>query len=79
MRLLKGQGNFAAKVIAGTHTVLIALNCSEESCKGLMGFAFKREILGNSNANGSEKWLRSQKVFKSIVPDPKAALESKDD
>ena len=44
-----------------------------------MGFAFKREILGNSNANGSEKWLRSQKVIKSIVPDPKAALESKDD
>lgn len=78
MRLLQKQGDFAAKVIAGTHTILIALNCSDKSRKGLMGFAFKREVLGKPKANGGDKWLRSQKVFKSIVPDPRAALESKD-
>lgn len=78
MRLLQQQGDFAAKVIAGTHTILIALNCSDKSRKGLMGFAFKREIVGKANSNGGgDKWLRSQKVFKSIVPDPRAALEAK--
>lgn len=78
MRLLHKQGDFAAKVIAGTHTILMALNCSDKSRKGLMGFAFKREVLGKAKSNGGDKWLRSQKVFKSIVPDPRAALESKD-
>src|ERR1041384_486721 len=68
MRLLQEQRDFAAKVITGTHTILIALNCSEKSRKGLMGFAFKREILGKPQANG-DKWLRSQKVFKSLIKD----------
>jgi hypothetical protein len=31
MRLLKGKGDFSVKVIAGTHTVLIALNCSDKA------------------------------------------------
>jgi phosphatidylserine/phosphatidylglycerophosphate/cardiolipin synthase-like enzyme len=41
-----------------------------------MGFAFERELVGPGSAG--PKFLRSQKVFKSIVPDPKSALEPND-
>src|SRR5262245_10087071 len=44
MRASGGTGDFKAKAIAGTHTVLIALDCPEARRKGLMGFAFQREI-----------------------------------
>ncbi|MEN3331633.1 MAG: hypothetical protein V7641_998 [Blastocatellia bacterium] len=74
MRVIANKGKFRAKVIAGTHTVLVALDCDESSRQGLMGFAFKREVVGK----GGAKWLRSQKVFKSIVPNPKEALDPKD-
>ena len=71
MRANFNGGDFSAKVIAGTHTILMALNCKEPRRKGLLGFAFQREIVG---AGGQGlKFLRSQKVFKSVVPDPKAA------
>ena len=63
------EGDFRAKAIAGTHTVLIALDCDEARRHGLMGFAFKRETVGAENAG--PKWLRCLKVFKSIVPNPK--------
>src|SRR5262245_19572435 len=46
MRASGGTGDFKAKAIAGTHTVLIALDCPEARRKGLMGFAFQREIAG---------------------------------
>jgi hypothetical protein len=69
MRILKTEGDFRTKAIAGTHTVLIALDCDEARRHGLMGFAFKREAVGAENAG--PKWLRSLKVFKSIVPNPK--------
>ena len=59
--------DFAAKAIAGTHTILIALDCKEECRHGLLGFAFKREVAG-----GGEKWLTSLKVFKSVEPNPQA-------
>jgi phosphatidylserine/phosphatidylglycerophosphate/cardiolipin synthase-like enzyme len=69
MRESVGTGDFKAKAISGTHTVLIALDCPEPRRKGLLGFAFQRETVG---ANGQgPKYLRSQKVFKSLVPDPK--------
>jgi phosphatidylserine/phosphatidylglycerophosphate/cardiolipin synthase-like enzyme len=74
MRIIAKKGKFKAKVIAGTHTILIALDCDEPSRAGLMGFAFKREVAGQ----GGAKWLRSQKVFKSLVPDPKEALDPDD-
>lgn len=62
---------FEAKAFSGTHTILIALNCPEAARKGLLGFAFER----TTAASGSQKtkFLRSQKVFKSVVPDPKNA------
>src|SRR5215470_13792292 len=76
MRAIGGTGDFKAKAIAGTHTVLIALDCPEARRKGLMGFAFQREIVG-ANSKGP-KFLRSQKVFKSVVPDPKNAHDPND-
>jgi len=76
MRASGGTGDFKARAIAGTHTVLIALDCPEARSKGLMGFAFQREIAGPNG--GGPKFLRSQKVFKSEVPDPKNAHDPDD-
>jgi len=76
MRVSGGNGDFKAKAIAGTHCILIALDCPEPRRKGLMGFAFKRDIAGQ--ARKGSKYLRSQKVFKSVVPDPKTALDPAD-
>ena len=69
------NGDFTALAIAGTHTVLLALNCRDKRRKGLLGFSIQREIEG---APGGLRWLRSLKVFKSIVPDPKNARDPTD-
>jgi phosphatidylserine/phosphatidylglycerophosphate/cardiolipin synthase-like enzyme len=67
--------DFEALAISGIRTVLIALNCPESRRVGLKGFAFQRERV----ASGSQaRWLRSLKVFKSIVPDPKTARDPQD-
>jgi phosphatidylserine/phosphatidylglycerophosphate/cardiolipin synthase-like enzyme len=76
MRVSGGDGDFKAKAIAGTHTVLIALDCPEARRNGLKGFAFQREIVGPGSTG--PKFLRSQKVFKSVVPDPKNAHDPAD-
>ena len=68
------NGDFNAKAIAGTHTVLIALNCKDQRRKDLKGFAFQREVVGPGGTG--PKWLRSQKVFKSVVPDPEERARS---
>lgn len=67
------NGEFQVKVISGTRTILMALNCPQERCAGLKGFSFYRKIEGT----GSGKWLLSQKVFPSIVPDPKKLVDGK--
>ncbi|MGA2258722.1 MAG: hypothetical protein ABSG53_28990, partial [Thermoguttaceae bacterium] len=59
--------------VSGTHTILVALNCPDETRQGLMGFAFERETVGAGGKG--PKFLRSQKVFKSIIPDPKNARD----
>ncbi|MBV9393480.1 MAG: hypothetical protein JOZ84_03625 [Methylobacteriaceae bacterium] len=69
------NGDFQARAIAGTHAITMALNCQEGRCKGLMGFAFQRETVGNGKAG--LQWSRSQKVFKSLVPDPKSEHDPK--
>lgn len=76
MRVLKEQGDFQARAIAGTHTVLIALNCADERRQGLMGFAIRRQVVGASHDTG--RWLRSLKVFKSIVAHPEVEREPHD-
>lgn len=56
MRVTKTKGDFRAKAIAGTHTVLIALDCAEERRHGMLGFAFRRDVVGGKNTG--PKWLR---------------------
>lgn len=63
------NGEFRVRVIAGTHTVLMALDCADHRRKAFRGFAFERNVNG-----GGAKWLRSLKVFKSIVPDQKTLV-----
>jgi len=70
------QRGFAAKAISGTHTILIALDCPEPSRKGLLGFAFEREQVGAGTQR--PRFLRSQKVFRSVVPDPQNARDPAD-
>jgi phosphatidylserine/phosphatidylglycerophosphate/cardiolipin synthase-like enzyme len=55
------------KAIAGTRAVLIAFDCDEPRKAGLLGFSIQEEVAGS----GAPEWLWSEKVFKSIVPDPK--------
>ncbi|PYR62012.1 MAG: hypothetical protein DMF91_08195 [Acidobacteria bacterium] len=73
-QLATASRDFRAQAISGTHTLLLALDCPEPRRKGLLGFAFSREVVGV----GTAKWLRSQKVFKSVVPDPKNAMDPTD-
>jgi phosphatidylserine/phosphatidylglycerophosphate/cardiolipin synthase-like enzyme len=74
-RKASDNGDFNALAIAGTHTILLALNCKDVRRKGLLGFSIQRAIDG---APGGARWLRSLKVFKSIVPDPKNAHDTAD-
>ena len=67
---------FVAMVFSGTHTILIALNCPDAARKGLKGFSFECQIIGPGKRK--PKFLRSQKVFRSVVPDPKNARDPKD-
>src|SRR5688500_15076110 len=71
MRVVEERDGFRVKAIAGTYTVLMAIDCDEPRRHGLLGFAIRRERVGGSG--GGTKWLRSLKVFKSVVPDPLAA------
>src|SRR5258705_795457 len=75
-KTVQAAQDFRAKAISGIRTILIALDCPEERRKGLLGFAFEREAIGARTAG--PKWLRSQKVFKSVVPDPKNAKDPAD-
>jgi hypothetical protein len=66
------KSGFQARAFAGTNAVLFALNCPKESRDGLMGFAFERQLVGSGLP---AKFLRSQKVFKSVIPDPKTSRQ----
>ncbi|CUS37841.1 phospholipase D-like domain-containing protein [Candidatus Nitrospira nitrificans] len=67
------NGEFEARIISGTRTILMAINCHEARRRGLRGFAFFRK--GPDDEAG--KYLRSQKVFESIVPNPKELVNGK--
>jgi hypothetical protein len=67
---ISANGDFRVRVIAGTHAILMALDCLDHRREGFRGFAFKRRT-----GDGKPKWLRSLKVFRSIVPDPKALVD----
>jgi hypothetical protein len=76
MRVTQKSANeeFAVRAIAGTHTVMMAMNCPDHRRKGLRGFAFRRDVVGDASPG---RWLRSLKVFKSVVPDPKKLVNGK--
>jgi phosphatidylserine/phosphatidylglycerophosphate/cardiolipin synthase-like enzyme len=54
------------RAIAGTHTVLLALDADRKSRKGLLGFAIHRR----DPAENQAYWLKGLKVFRSVVPRP---------
>lgn len=74
MRVESSAGDFRVKAIAGTRTILMAIDCPEARRTGLRGFGFKRGVKGS----GTSKWLRSTKVFQSLEPDPKKAFDPAD-
>jgi hypothetical protein len=49
---------------------MIALDCDDDARKDLLGFAFRRQRIGT---DPEPKWLRSLKVFESVVPKPDPA------
>lgn len=55
-----------ARAIAGTYTVLLALDATENARKGLLGFAIRRQ----DPTENEDYWLKASKVFKSVVPNP---------
>lgn len=65
MRARASGEKIRAFAIAGTRAIMIALDCKDDARTGLLGFAFRRTCAG-----GPAKWLRSQKVFESIIPKP---------
>ncbi|MGM4999488.1 phospholipase D-like domain-containing protein [Tardiphaga sp. 538_B7_N1_4] len=65
MRVTTSAGAFEASAIAGTRAIMIALNCDEAACKGLLGFAFQR-----ARGAGRPEFLRSLKVFEEVEPEP---------
>lgn len=62
------NGDFRARGVAGTRAILLALDCTPTRLKGFRGFSIWRETVGEPT---SGRWLRSLKVFKSVIPDPK--------
>lgn len=55
------------RAIAGTHTVLLAIDLDKTAREGLLGFAIRRE-----EGDREGYWLRGSKVFPSVVPQPAA-------
>ena len=76
MRMTKksANGEFSVRAVAGTHTVLMATTCPEARLNGFRGFAFWRSVAGHT---GDARPLRSLKVFKSVVPNPKKLVNGK--
>ncbi len=63
---LFGEG-IRVRAIAGTYTVLFALDADKTRRDGLLGFALRRQ----EPAANEDYWLKGLKVFRSVVPKPK--------
>lgn len=59
------NAGLSARAIAGSHTVLLALDATPQARQGLRGFAIRRQV-----GSGAPRWLRGLKVFESVTPDP---------
>ena len=51
--------------------ILVALDCAPDKTGDLMGFAFKRQVVGGPPTD----WLKGLKVFKKQEPDPKPNMQ----
>jgi phosphatidylserine/phosphatidylglycerophosphate/cardiolipin synthase-like enzyme len=58
------------RAIAGTYTVLLAMDVELEARSGLLGFAIQREDVTESESY----WLSGLKVFPSVVPNPQPGV-----
>jgi phosphatidylserine/phosphatidylglycerophosphate/cardiolipin synthase-like enzyme len=67
MRITQGPTpkGLRVRAIAGTYVVLLAFDCDETYCEGLLGFAIRR----TDEANGEVMWLRGLKKFDVPVTD----------
>jgi phosphatidylserine/phosphatidylglycerophosphate/cardiolipin synthase-like enzyme len=59
-------GDFSVHVIAGSNSVLLAMDCEPAAKTDLLGFA-----IGVSRDCGERRWLRGFKFFEALVPDPR--------
>lgn len=66
MRRLKSVGGTTVHAIAGCHVVLLAMNVTKASRRGLLGFAVHR----TDHTEGDADWLRTFKTFEATLPDP---------
>ena len=58
------------RAVAGTHTVLLAMDVAESARKDLLGFAIERE----DPTEDEKYWLTGLKTFASVVPNPQPGV-----
>jgi hypothetical protein len=68
MRNNMSSGGFRVRAIAGTHTVLIALDCRTDLRQGLLGFAFKRETALAAGPQNESNCLQCRKLRDVTLP-----------
>ena len=66
MRASAAADGVSVHVIAGSKSVLLAMNATNDARKDLLGFAIGRRL-----ADGTIRWLDGFKFFKKLVPNPK--------
>ncbi len=66
MRISKSNGPLNVQAISGTYVVLLGMNMSAESSKGLLGFSICR----TDHTENEKYWLKSFKTFKETDPNP---------
>src|SRR5262249_14777515 len=57
------------RAIAGTYSVLLALDATKEAREKLLGFAIRRQERKDGHVV-EDYWLKASKVFKSVLPNP---------
>jgi phosphatidylserine/phosphatidylglycerophosphate/cardiolipin synthase-like enzyme len=66
---MRGSGRadgVSVQAIAGSHSVLLAMNATDAARRDLLGFA-----IGRTRADGAIRWLDGFKFFEAIVPTPR--------
>lgn len=66
MRASARSAGISVQAIAGSQSVLLAMNATEEARRGLLGFA-----IGRRDHSGEITWLNGFKFFRRLVPDPR--------